>query len=100
MGAAGDNVFVGPNVSLLTPVHPFRWQDRNPYKKPDGTVTDKEYARPITIGDNCWIGGGATILPGVSIGSGCTIGAGSVVVHDIPDNSVAVGNPAKVVKKL
>lgn len=61
------------------------------------TVLDEAY---VTIGDNCWIGGGATILPGVSIGSGCTIGAGSVVVHDIPDNSVAVGNPAKVVKKL
>lgn len=61
------------------------------------TVLDEAY---VTIGDNCWIGGGATILPGVSIGSGCTIGAGSVVVHDIPDNSVAVGNPAKVVKKV
>lgn len=53
----GDNVFMGPNVSLLTPMHPLRWQDRNQYAKPDGTMTDKEYAKPITIGNNCWIAG-------------------------------------------
>ena len=59
-----------------------------------------EWACPVNIGDNCWIGGSVTILPGVTIGDGCTIGAGSVVVKDIPSYSVAVGNPAKVIRKL
>lgn len=62
----GENVFIGPNVSLLTPVHPLRWQDRNSYEKPDGTLTDKEYAKPITIGSNCWIAGNVTICGGVT----------------------------------
>lgn len=96
----GENVFVGPNVSLLTPVHPFRWQDRNPYKKPDGTVTDKEYARPITIGDNCWLAGNVTVCGGVTIGEGCVIGAGSVVTRDIPPHSLAVGVPCRVVRAI
>ena len=73
----GANVFMGPNVSLLTPMHPLRWQDRNQYQKQNGTLTDKEYARPITIGDNCWIAGNVTICGGVTIGEGCVIGAGS-----------------------
>ena len=96
----GDNVFVGPNVSLLTPVHPFRWQDRNPYKKPDGTVTDKEYARPITIGDNCWIAGNVSVCGGVTIGEGSVIGAGSVVTRDIPPHSLAVGVPCRVIREI
>ncbi len=60
----------------------------------------REGAEPGTIGDNCWIGGGATILPGVTIGNNVTIGAGSVVTRDIPDNTVAVGNPARVIRKI
>ena len=96
----GDNVFVGPNVSLLTPVHPFRWQDRYPYKKPDGTVTDKEYARPITIGDNCWIAGNVSVCGGVTIGEGSVIGAGSVVTRDIPPHSLAAGVPCRVIREI
>lgn len=96
----GDNVFVGPNVSLLTPVHPFRWQDRNPYKKPDGTVTDKEYARPITIGDNCWIAGNVSVCGGVTIGEGSVIGAGSVVTRDIPPHSLAAGVPCRIIREI
>ena len=96
----GDNVFVGPNVSLLTPIHPLRWQDRNPYVKQDGTITDKEYAKPITIGSNCWIAGNVTICGGVTIGDGCVIGAGSVVTRDIPPNSLAVGVPCHVVCEI
>ena len=96
----GDNVFVGPNVSLLTPVHPFRWQDRHPYKKPDGTVTDKEYARPITIGDNCWIAGNVSVCGGVTIGEGSVIGAGSVVTRDIPPHSLAAGVPCRVIREI
>lgn len=96
----GANVFFGPNVSLLTPMHPLRWQDRNTYLRPDGAATDKEYARPITIGDNCWIAGNVTICGGVTIGEGCVIGAGSVVTRDIPPNSLAVGVPCHVVREI
>ncbi len=96
----GDNVFFGPNVSILTPVHPLRWQDRNMYLKPDGTATDKEYAKPITIGSNCWIAGNVTICGGVTIGEGCVIGAGSVVTRDIPPNSLAVGVPCRAVRQI
>ena len=96
----GDNVFMGPNVSLLTPMHPLRWQDRNQYANPDGTMTDKEYAKPITIGNNCWIAGNVTVCGGVTIGDGCVIGAGSVVTRDIPTNSLAVGVPCRVIRGI
>lgn len=87
----GDDAFIGPNVSIYTACHSTDPAERN---------TRMEWAKPVSIGNNCWIGGSVTILPGVSIGNNCTIGAGSVVVHDIPDNSIAVGNPARVVKKI
>ncbi len=96
----GDNVFFGPNVSILTPVHPLRFQDRNSYLKSDGTLTDKEYAKPITIGNNCWIAGNVTICGGVTIGDGCVIGAGSVVTRDIPANSLALGVPCRVIREI
>ena len=96
----GENVFFGPNVSILTPVHPLRYQDRNPYIKEDGMGTDREYARPITIKDNCWIAGNVTICGGVTIGSGCVIGAGSVVTRDIPDNVIAAGVPCRVIREI
>ena len=91
MVTIGDDCFVGPNVSIYTACHSTDPFERN---------TRREWARPVTIGNNCWIGGSATILPGVTIGNNATIGAGSVVVSDIPSDSVAVGNPAKVVKKV
>lgn len=59
-----------------------------------------EYAGQVTIGDDCWIGGNVTIMPGVTIGKGCTVGSGSIITKDIPDFSVAIGNPARVVKKV
>ncbi|MDE7157999.1 MAG: sugar O-acetyltransferase [Clostridiales bacterium] len=96
----GDNVFVGPNVSILTPVHPFRYQQRNIRMHEDGTAFDYEYAKPITIGNNCWLAGNVTVCGGVTIGDGCVIGAGSVVTRDIPPNSLAVGNPCRVLRQI
>lgn len=87
----GDDCFIGPNVSIYTACHSTDPVERN---------TRREWAEPVTIGDNVWIGGSVTILPGVTIGSNVTIGAGSVVTRDIPDNVVAVGNPCKVIKNL
>ena len=96
----GDNVFFGPNVSVLTALHPLRWQDRNPYVNDKGCTTDREYGAPISIGNNCWMAGNVTVLPGVKIGSGCVIGAGSVVTRDIPDDTLAYGNPCRPVRKI
>ncbi|WP_240541815.1 sugar O-acetyltransferase [Bifidobacterium simiarum] len=96
----GDDVLFGPNVSLLPPMHPLRWQDRNVRRREDGTAYDYEYGLPIVIGSNCWFGGNVTVLGGVTIGDGCVIGAGAVVTRDIPPNSVAVGNPARVIKTI
>ena len=87
----GDDCFIGPNVSIYTACHSTDPVERN---------TRVEWAEPVTIGDNVWIGGSVTILPGVTIGDNVTIGAGSVVTKDIPDNVVAVGNPCKVIKRL
>ena len=87
----GDDCFIGPNVSIYTACHSTDPVERN---------TRQEWALPVTIGDNVWIGGSVTILPGVTIGSNVTIGAGSVVVSDIPSNTVAVGNPCHVVKNI
>ena len=96
----GKDVFIGPNVSILTPMHPLRWQERNTYYREDGVLTDREYGKPITIGDNIWIAGNVTICGGVTIGSGSVIGAGSVVTRDIPPDSLAAGNPCRVIRKI
>lgn len=87
----GDNVLIGPNVGIHTAGHPLDVEQR---------VQGLEYALPITIGDNVWIGAGVNIVPGVSIGSNSVIGAGSVVTKDIPANVVAAGTPCKVIRSL
>jgi len=87
----GDDCFIGPNVSIYTACHSTDPVERN---------SRQEWAEPVTIGNNVWIGGSVTILPGVTIGDNVTIGAGSVVVHSIPSNSIAVGNPCRVVRTL
>jgi maltose O-acetyltransferase len=91
---------MGPNVSILTPLHPLQWKERNAYRREDGVLTDREYGKPITIEDNCWLGGNVTICGGVTVGHGSVIGAGSVVTRDIPPNSLAFGNPCRVVRKI
>ena len=96
----GSNVFFGPNCSLMTPMHPLRWQERNIKFKDDKKAYDDEYAKPISIGDNCWIAANVVITGGVTIGEGCVIGAGSVVTKDIPANSLAAGNPCKVIREI
>jgi maltose O-acetyltransferase len=87
----GNNVLLAPNVQIYTATHPV---------DPSERLTGKEYALPITIGNNVWVGGGTIICPGVRIGDNVTIGAGSVVTKDIPDNAVAAGNPCRIIKKL
>ena len=97
----GDNVFFGTNVSLLTPIHPLRWQERNLFLHPErGELTDREYAAPITIGSSVWIAGSVTVTGGVTIGSGSVIGAGSVVTRDVPENVLAFGSPCRVIRPI
>ncbi|WP_088110081.1 sugar O-acetyltransferase [Tyzzerella sp. An114] len=87
----GDNVFVAPNCIFSTAGHPLDVEQRN---------KGLEYAYPITVEDNVWIGANVTVLPNVTIGSGSVIGAGSVVNKDIPRGVIAVGNPCRVVRKI
>ncbi len=96
----GNDVFFGPNCSIVPPVHPLGFRERNLRFKEDGTPYTIESAKPVTIGDNCWIATGVTICGGVTIGEGCVIGAGSVVTRDIPPHSLAVGNPCRVLRRL
>lgn len=87
----GDNVFIAPNCGFYTAGHPI-----------DASIRNKglEYAKKIKVGNDVWIGGNVVVLPGVTIGDNCVIGAGSVVNKDIPSNSIAVGNPCRVIKKI
>jgi maltose O-acetyltransferase len=87
----GTAVKLGPNIQLLTVGHPL-----DPQRRRAGW----EFARPIAIGENTWLGGGVMVLPGVTIGRDCVIGAGSVVTRDIPDGVVAVGNPCRVLRAI
>lgn len=91
----GDYVLFGPNVSLLTPMHPLDYRDR--HQSEDDSL---EYAKPIVIEDGVWLCGNVTVLGGVTIGKGSVIGAGSVVTRDIPPGVIAFGNPCKVRRKI
>lgn len=87
----GDNVFIAPGCGFHTAGHPIDYERRN---------QGLEYAYPITVGDNVWFGAGVQVMPGVTIGSNVVIGGGSIVIKDIPDNTVAVGNPCKVIRPI
>ena len=87
----GDNVLIGPNCGFYTAGHPVDVKQRN---------SGLEYAKPITVGNNVWVGGNVVVLPGVTIGDNTIIGAGSVVTKDITSNVIAVGNPCKIIKNI
>ena len=87
----GENVFVGPYCGFYTANHPLNYTQRN---------QGLEVALPIKVGDNCWFGANVSVMPGVTIGNGCVIAAGAVVTKDIPDNSLAAGVPAKIIKTI
>lgn len=87
----GDNVFIGPNCGFYTAGHPIDAEQRN---------SGLEYAKPIKVGNDVWIGGNVCVMPGVTIGDNVVIGGGSVVVNDIPSGSVAVGNPCRVIREI
>lgn len=96
----GDNALIAPNVQIYTAFHPTNAADRFGPPNADGSFSFcKTLSAPVTIGNNVWIGGGAILLPGVTIGDNVAIGAGSVVTKDIPSNSVALGNPCRVVRE-
>ena len=87
----GDNVLIGPNVSIYTAGHPLHYEKRN---------QEYEYAFPISIGNNVWIGGNVVINPGIIIGDNSVIGSGSVITKDIPSDVIAMGNPCKVLREI
>lgn len=87
----GDNIFIGPNCGFYPPSHPLDATTRN---------MGLEFAKAIKVGNSVWFGGNVTVLGGVTIGDNVVIGAGSVVTKDIPSNTVAVGNPCKVIRKI
>ena len=96
----GSNVFFGPNCTIATPVHPMCAEQRRIRKRNDGTMYNDEYAKPVTIEDDCWLASDVTVCGGVKIGKGSVIGAGSVVTRDIPANVFAAGNPCRVIRKI
>lgn len=87
----GDNCLIGPQVGIYAATHPLDRAER---------ISGLEYGKPITIGDDCWIGGGAIINPGVTLGDNVVVGSGSVVVNSFPSNVVIAGNPAKIIRRL
>ena len=98
----GDCVMIASNIQIYTATHPVELKERltEDWTRGCGKHFCQTYALPVTIGSGCWLGGGVIVLPGVTIGEGCVIGAGSVVTKDIPANSVAVGNPCRVIRKI
>lgn len=96
----GDDCSFGPNVTIVTPLHPMLPEERRGMKCSDGETRYLCYAKPVTIGSDCWFGANVVVCPGVTIGEGCVIGAGSVVTRDIPARSFAAGVPARVIRPI
>ncbi|MCH1624283.1 sugar O-acetyltransferase [Fredinandcohnia quinoae] len=87
----GKNCFIAPGVHIYTATHPLNAEER---------ISGKEYGKPVTIGDNVWIGGSSVINPGVTIGNNVVVASGSVVTKNVPDNVVVGGNPARIIKEI
>lgn len=96
----GDDCNIGPNVTIVTPVHPMLPDERREMLDADGKPGHFCYAKPVSIGHDCWLGANVVVCPGVTIGDNCVIGAGSVVVKSIPANSFAAGNPCRVIREI
>ena len=96
----GDNCNFGPNVTIVTPLHPMLPGERREMLTTSGEKKHLCYAKPVHIGSDCWFGASVTVCPGVTIGDGCVIGAGSVVTRDIPSGCFAAGVPCRVIRKL
>ena len=96
----GDNCNFGPNVTIVTPIHPMLASERKMMLTPEGEKKKLCYAKPVHIGNDCWLCANVTVCPGVTIGDNCVIGAGSVVTRDIPSNCFAAGNPCRVIREL
>lgn len=95
----GERVLIAPDVKIYTAVHPVSAKERY-YDIGGGNAYICTSSKPVDIGDDVWIGGGAIVLPGVTIGSNVIVGAGSVVTKDVPNNVIVAGNPAKIIKRL
>lgn len=96
----GDDNNFGPNVTIVTPVHPMLPDERRIYPDTDGVPRHLCYAKPVVIGNDCWFGANVVVCPGVTIGDGCVIGAGSVVTRSIPALLFAAGNPCRVIRPI
>ena len=96
----GDNVLIGPNVTLATPMHPLLPEERNDRQRADGSFYNLEYAKPIVIEKDCWLASNVIVCGGVTIGEGSVIGAGSVVTRDIPPHSLSAGYPCRVIREI
>ena len=96
----GNNNNFGPGLYIGTPLHPMLVSERSKKELPNGSRRGFCYARPVTIGDDCWFGANVTVCPGVTIGSGCVIGAGSVIIRDVPAGCFAAGVPARVIRTI
>lgn len=96
----GDDCNFGPNVTIVTPVHPMLANERRAMRTAKGETKLLCYAKPVHIGNDCWLGASVTVCPGVTIGDRCVIGAGSVVTRDIPSDSFAAGVPCRVIRTL
>lgn len=96
----GDHCNFGPNVTIVTPLHPMLPEERRGIACSDGVERFLCYAKPVAIGNDCWFGANVVVCPGVTIADGCVIGAGSVVTRDVPANSFAAGVPARVIRPI
>ena len=96
----GKDCNFGPNVTIVTPCHPMKADERKALVCPDGETRRLCYAKSVTIGNDCWFGANVVVCPGVTIGDGCVIGAGSVVTKSIPANCFAAGNPCRVIREI